>query len=1229
MPRLLKTVTLLMVVTTTLSGVFAQVETRLKAGDPPNSQLISISQADEDGFVTISGALGAVFPSAQLAIRNLYTGDTVYTQATTTGTFNVELYGPGNTPFWISPATNIPDALHNQPGSLPGGPGTIIYGPFPQSPPNYSTATQLMIDGKLDDWSAYQDSGLLLPDDPAVYALSNNNSIYIALQSANLPSDFTQMNIVLTLDNNSFSLGLDPRLGEVAIVTRTLPSPADVGSLAVAAAQLDAIEVRIPRTKINPTNPEPTNLTFDQLSFSGADGVVLLNIPVNQPIPRIDTLDAITRPDRGLGNGAKGFTLSGPLASSRWQAYGRLNTQAFAPGDRLILEMDVTMDAPDLPVGLSGLRMRGELRLQPIINADGFLSAGGLGSNNGWSDYLTPSGLAINNLRGDFLLGKTVVAANDIIRQDDRLIFPLDFSLNLPDDLPAGLYVPLFEGFLQVGDGEVFRWQDNSPLGTGDRSPSPFLSRLPLVLNVGEITGGHLLWTLFQDAPTSNGSRGVIAVEDQARYGLANFARFNSPTIILPPANQDGAPITYPIEPYLLNQMPNTFGDSSPPLIPLLFPGGRLNARVTRPDGNVDDLGSAAIIQSRFSTSTLDESVLFGKQSQTDVYRLTTLNPVFTAYTFSQYGEYSIELNGNVDDIWGNRYDAGGTYTVVIAEPLQLFPAALPGTPFEVGNVLHTGLHLAPSVAADVTVTARVYPLDGSPVIERRFEGQASDAGYFMPDASFVFDTPGEYVVDYEARYIDGIGRLWAGSLRGAGVIANPDGALIAHGARGLDDYASDDMSPAWFVARQYAPEVFPGLQWPYYRGDVVWLPDVSGQIDPIIRVQDTEGAYTNWLKQNQIASPPSIIEQELPVTTRAPENDAYAYISAMLPGVSARQYIQGSDDGGLNPFINTEDRLNQQIGAGLRGLSAGDFIFLFGGAVMRNAEADIRDAAVYGALAVVTDEDDPLGARIFPPYRGEAGGGNGGPLLTVVGNEVDLFFHPTATRPGDILRVGDTLSVAGQLGPTLPSVVNVQVTSPRGNIHAFSGVANAIGYFYDPAHDFTVDEPGVWTVQIRAEHNGLTSVGAVESLPPTGDVLGTEGGRFSVYVLPEGASALAWNNELRADFVIPPITPFNLRFEIPPDWTNVEVYHTVTIPGYVIEDSPLRATGTTVTYQYNLTNLSKNFPMLENNGQGVGPGSADVIRLTFVLTGRDTSGRFQMSSRIFTITYDRLMTFG
>jgi hypothetical protein len=1227
LPRFLKTLTLLTVMATALSGVFAQGETRLKAGDPPNSQLISISQPDEDGFVTIRGALGAVFPAAQLAIRNLYTGDTVYTQASTTGTFSTAVYGPGNTPFWISPATNIPTALRDQPGSLPGGPGTIIYGPFPQSPPNYSAATRLSIDGSLDDWSAYRSDALVLPDQPSIYALSNNNSIYIGLQSDHFPDDYVQMNIILRLDNNSFSLGFDPRLGEVAVVTRILPSRADTGSIAIAAAQGEAIEARIPRTTINPTNPEPTNLTFEQVIFIGADGVELLSIPVNQPIPRIDALDAITRPSRSFDAAAKRFSISGSLAAGRWNAFGRINNQSFAPGDTLILEMDVVMDALELPAGLSGLRMLGELRLQPVIGADGFMTAGGLGSNNGWSDRLTPSGLAISNLRGDFLLGETVVAPNDIIRQNDQLIFPLDFTITLPDDLPAGMYTPLFEGFGQVADGERFRWQDNSPLGAGDRPLSPLPMRLPLVLNVGAVTSGRLLWTLFQDAP-SNGSRGSVAQQDQARYALANFVRFNSPTIILPPTNQDGAPITYPVEPYLLNQMPNTFGDSSAPLIPLLFPGGRLNARITRPDGEVDDLGSAAIIQSRLSTPELDESILFGKQSQTDVYRLTTLNPAFTAYTFSQYGEYTIELTGSMDDIWGNRYEAGGSYTVVIAEPLQLFPATLPGTPFEVGNTLHAGLHLAPAVAADVSVHVWVYPLDGSPVIERRFEGQASASGYFAPDEPFVFETPGEYLIDYEARYRDGVGRLWAGSVRSAGVIANPGSALIAHGARGLDDHVSE-LRPAWFVARRYAPDVFPALQWPYYRGDVAWIPDVTGQITPAIHVQDTRALYSAWLNQLSPDFRQPIIEQELPVATLNPQNDAYAYISATLPGLSVRQYIQGGTDGGLMPYIDTEDRLNQQIGAGLRGLSAGDFIFLFGGAVVRNDEANVRDTAIYGALAVVTEEDDPLGARVFPPYLGEAGAGNGGPLLTVLGEEIDLFFHPTAVRPGDVLSVGDTLSIAGQLGPTLPSVVHVQVTSPRGNVRAFSGVANAIGYFYDPANDFTVDEPGVWTVQIRAQHDGLTSVGAIEPPPPTGDVLGTDDGRFSVYVLPENSQPLLWNSELRTDFAIAPITPYNMRFEIPPAWTNVGVYHTVTIPGYVIEDSPLRPTGTTLTYQYNLPNLSKSFPMLENNGQGTGPSSSDVITLTFVITGTDANGRFQMSSRIFTITYDRLMTFG
>ncbi len=72
-----------------------------------------------------------------------------------------------------------------------------------------------------------------------------------------------------------------------------------------------------------------------------------------------------------------------------------------------------------------------------------------------------------------------------------------------------------------------------------------------------------------------------------------------------------------------------------------------------------------------------------------------------------------------MEDVWGNRYSGGGTYHVIAAEPLDLTPGVLPGTPFEVGDAINLGVHLSPGVPADVTVTVRIYPLDGSDVIER------------------------------------------------------------------------------------------------------------------------------------------------------------------------------------------------------------------------------------------------------------------------------------------------------------------------------------------------------------------------------------------------------------------------------------------------------------------------------------------------------------------------------
>lgn len=1249
MRRFLPIIIGLLLASVMLSGVVAQGEPRLKAGDPPVASQITVSPPDADGMVTVSGAAGSVFPAAEVAVRNLYTGDTVYALAGLTGTFTATLYGPGNTPFEISPAQNIPTSLRNQPGALPGGPATIVYGAFPSNSTQNGNVTQLVMDGDASDWDAYKASALVTTSQPIISAFANSNSIYVALLPPNIPTSYAQVVVTLSLDGNTYDVAFDPTRSNGALLRRIKPNPLDIGTLAVTAAQGQAIEVRIPRLAINPTNPLPARTQLDGVRFLNADGSEVLAVSAQADVPVLDEVDGVVRLNSQIGQDFTRFTTSGTLGggSGHWQARGRINSLAFKPGDSLVLELDVEMDASNLPAGLVGLAMQGKLRLQPVIGADGTQAAGGVGSSNGWSSLMTASGLPITNVRGDFPLAEAATPANVLIRQNNKVIFPLDFSLTLPSDLPEGLYVPLLQGFGQVGDGNVFAWEDDSPFGVGAASTDKQLTRLPITVNVGGIASGHLLWTLFQDE-SSQGSRGLVAEEDQARYGLWNTVRYNSPSIILP-LNRNGSPISYPMEPYLLNQLPNAYDSSAPPLVPFLFPGGRLSVQITGPDGQVNDLGSSVILQNQMSTPTLDERQRFGAQSQLDIYRLTTLNPAFTTFTFPGYGDYSIEMKGSLEDVWGNDYEGGGTYKVLIAEPLALHPAVLPGTPFEVGNVFRAGLWLEPGVPADVSIGLRFYPLDDGKMVEYRVEGHANPNGYFAPsEAPFTFESAGEYVVDYEVRYTDSDGRLWAGSLRGAGVIAMPDAALVAHGERGLQR-DPDTTAQAWYIMRQYAPDTgAPRMNVPYNSGDVMWIPDgSSGQLKPTITVQDVVGDYAHWLMAGEAdaaAANSMMVEQSLPVVLQdsgnapyglglQPEdivNRAYTYFSAVTPAVSARQFVEGSHDGGLDTYLDMDDPYNGQAGAGVAGSRPGDFLFLFGGAVIRNAEANVTQSAIYGSLAMVIDDaSDPLGARVLPPFQGQAGGANSGPLFTLQGQPINMFFHPTAVRPGSVLRVGDTLAVAGQMAPTLPSHISVSVTRPDGEVFSqFEGQANKIGYYYDPAQDMVVDQPGLWTVEIHVRHDGLTSVGKVEPPPPTGDVLGSAGGRFNVYVLPVESQPLEWNDN-RTDITIPGAQPYNFRFSIPAGWKDVQVYHSVITAGMILEEGPLRPSGTQFNYQYNLRAFHDIFPNIEQGGQGEGSSAADTITLTFVVTGTDDAGNPAIRSRTFTIAFDRLLTFG
>ena len=941
------------------------------------------------------------------------------------------------------------------------------------------------------------------------------------------------------------------------------------------------------------------------------------------------------------------FSVAGTLAEGTlWSARGQVDALALDPGDNLRLRMNVLLELPVLPADTQWI---GVLGLQPIARAaqDGVIRpVGDALSNNGWSAIQTPSGLAVDNLRSSAALGEVVVGAQQMTRDDAGYRFTFDFNLALPDDLPPGLYVPLFEGYTQQLDGMRVRWGQNGTEAPNitDESVIAGLTRLPVVINVGGADSARLIWTLLIDNP-SDGSRGVLADEDQAFAALSNRVRFNSPTYILPPGE-------YPLEPYLLNQMPNRYDTSGEPLIPFASPAGALEASVTRPDGTVDDLGSHAIVQNRLSTDAPDERALFGAQSQVDVYRLTTLDPLLARYPFDQYGDYTIALSGETQDAWGNRYAGGGTYRVSIAEPIDLTPAVLPGTPFEVGDSFHPGVYLAPGVPADVSAHLQVFPLDGGDIIERVFSGQANRYGYFDAGGDyFTFEAPGEYLVDYVVRYTDGGGRLWMASLRAAGVIASPERALIAHGERGLPSQAVD-LRPAWFLLERYAAiaGVDPRetrLNAPYFSGDNAWIADGrNGGMRPVLRVQDRFGAYQNWVVEalegyvspqgltiNQLA-----VEDELPILFFAQRGDpydsallperissnSYVYISAVRPGVTMRQYVVGREDGGLPLYWDSDDPNNGQIGAGSAGDRPGDFAFIFGGAIFRNEAADLREATIYGAaLSVIADAN---GARIFPPGRGRAGGPDGGALVALPNETHDMFFHPTGLQPGAVLVVGETASVAGQVAPTLPADVRVTITSPSGLVRESTGQANAVGAYFDPAASFVVEEVGMWTVQIAVRYDGVTSIGSLDMVPIRGGVVGSQAGSYAFYVVPPDAEQLPLNGG-QSDTTIPVANQYNFNYTLPDDWTDIQVYRTLTMPGYILEDGALRVSGRSFNYTLNPAQISAAFPNFETDTRVQGVSASDARTLTLFATGVDAAGERQVRVRTYTIFHDRLLS--
>jgi hypothetical protein len=912
--------------------------------------------------------------------------------------------------------------------------------------------------------------------------------------------------------------------------------------------------------------------------------------------------------------------------ASPWIFEGSLSSNRLQPGDQFTLEGRVTFfaDRPNVPsagyLEIHAVYLSDEAGRQ-IGSADEFISS-----------LMTPTGLAIERTWGAQPLGPLVEVPLTWQKEGSTWTASVNGEGEVPGNFRDGRYILLawvYKGLME----------SQSPIDeSNQRLPGRCCNgeRL-MILEVGDPAPTRLFATLLADTLSEGSRGGVIAQEDN---GMFNFSTrtvtHHNP--VIPRLDAFGIPWSYQLGPFL--PMVGGVDRGFPGLLPAInfdFTSGELSMRIQRPDGGIDVLGPSPI--TRMGTNTpktpWNDNVSSGGGSLGEVPQLLGEGDAF-AYQFPMNGDYVITLDGQISDLIGNDYEISGTYQVTVADVLDIETAILPGTPFEVGDSMPISVYVMPGLPADIVYKVTTYYPDGEMDVDE-YRGTANSFGWWDGDGkSHLFEKPGEYLVEVEARF-EGGDNLWVGRLRFGSVIASPNPAIAMHGRRGPDDRTY--LAPVWSFDTDYGTEERAHFNLPYFSGDVLWGSSYFtnlGKLPPNVRIADAAIVHSSI----QILDPMSPLVQkalarvrqfggyqeaisiselekgdQIPLITSADpswwnvgihpdEIDfwSYLYHAVERPGVRVREIVKGSDN--QAEYWRFDDAYHLQSGNGIEGDLPGDFKFIYGGAVLRDENTGEGEYAIYGSGWVHTEYDDPLGGRVMPPFQGAAGGPSGGPLFTIFDTPIDIFFVPLAVRPGMVLELGDTFRMAGPIMPTLPSELAYIVTAPDGSRRTFGGVASAVGYYYQPGDDFTLDQIGEWIVELIVYHDGMTSAGRVEEPYPMGGPLTPDLHTFRFFVVESAQDRLPVYTDLsELDF-----QPWHYDVDtaafvmmLPSGLDADKVRMVATIPGIVIASEELSVENNRVAWTLNGPALNR---LVHNLDYKLG--LADTITITFFAQNGD-----------------------
>ena len=949
-----------------------------------------------------------------------------------------------------------------------------------------------------------------------------------------------------------------------------------------------------------------------------------------------------------------------------WSMEGTVNSSdTLTPGTSVPVQSTIRLysQAIDASTNLDAINVEGWVALLMLYNGAGqpLLARNETGSNR-----FTPSGFPILHTEDASWWINTHVTVTDLQLINEHTIEgQAYFTIQLPEDLPYGTYRPVislnFEGVPTGSEWHAVRqkpftfWANQAPLPPLTIGPGQLANP-----DLKNISSRRLVWQILMNN-VSQGIRGTGAREDADIYQTSSFIVTQGAPYVMPAVDErTGQPLTYTLEPFLPMISVGDRWVPSPPLIPFDLPGGQLCVTIQAPDHTVRDLGCDTIIQSRSynETTRVGEDLNSASIQVSDVYNLMATPQRFDI-TFDQYGHHIITMAGTVNDIWGNSYTGGGTYDVWVAHPLDIDPGVLPGTPLAVGNEFNPTVQLYPRVPARVNLSISHFP-DSDPdrAIIYNIGGWANAYGYFSSSVvPLTLNEPGEYRVDLVANYTDpDTDELYMHAATWGGIVMTPaaQAQLVAHGRRGIDNL--EYIPNQWFVNCELDPPPPPGST-PhnfnaYFNGDIVWSHDNLDSMNVckgdalrmVASVQDTAGAIEDAIQERYDRTyvpilPPGNFEDrvlfdELPLFSstysgrpiQIVPNDAdqiaYAYLSAQRPGVRVRESV--AEDGQSSGYWRLGTLYDNQPGVGWAGDLPNDFKFQYTGVVYRDLETGYNEYVGNGSGWIHLPDNDSTGSRVMPPFSGPGNGGwptQGGPLMRLKGADIHMFILPTGVRPGMFLEMGDTFHFAGHIMPTLNSKVQVIVTDPKGKQYISDGQANHVGYFYNPDDRLTVNEPGLWTVDIQVWHDGQIGSGEQvncdpndpfnPALPcPSGNVLGSENGRYMFYVVPEDTPRLEVTSPT-PDFLTfdegEGITPITISGSIPPGLSNVTVDYTISMPGFILEQGQATVNGDTYTLTFDPVTLHESFPNLDLSGRdNWAPGLADTFAFNLLLQGTD-----------------------